>query len=229
MTNETAPLKASLTDPSKALPIENIRSFFSELLTNSYPEGPATRLDAYEQRVLQLFFERKTEEEIFKELKINREKLSRELMIITHKLIHTQPYLNVDKVSADQEKNQTYGVISNTKDNEYEENSLRNRREQFIRKRAFFLEPSPMTRFYEFNVNKISSPKPRSSERESFDEEKFSHLKMNEINEGLTFAEEAMNNLSHAAEKAALKARAHNDEIEHLLGQLRAFREEASK
>jgi hypothetical protein len=52
---------------------------------------------------------------------------------------------------------------------------------------------------------------------------------MENINVGLTFTEEAMNDLNRVAENAVRKAREHNDEIEHLLGQLQALREESSK
>ena len=49
------------------------------------------------------------------------------------------------------------------------------------------------------------------------------------IDVGLTFTEEAMSYLNCVADNAVRKAREHNDEIEHLLGQLQALGEEASK
>jgi hypothetical protein len=62
-----------------------------------------------------------------------------------------------------------------------------------------------------------------------FIDDKSSQSDMENINVGLTFTEEAMNDLNRVAENAVRKAREHNDEIEHLLGQLQALREESSK
>jgi DNA-binding CsgD family transcriptional regulator len=56
----------------------------------------------------------------------------------------------------------------------------------------------------------------------------FPQSKVGEIDSSLTFTKEAMHILNFVAENAVLKAREHNDEIERLLSELQALREEAS-